>query len=1294
MGNVISGEEEEDDLELDEIEAPEPANEGNEEPTDPDKVEVVVSDGIGGMVTSMLNAPAALGSMLDLSVLKTEAEEPDEEEKSSSLVSTQILRRTSDTTYGPAMQPKSGAVPVGIEITSKGKSTVVYNFAPSNLQKVPETDLNTMYTRYFQKVIQPQDESRQMPEHVALALDEEAQERRAAEIAADERKEKATREKEAQYLKEVLQELFEWLDTKGTGYLDERGLQVGLKMLGLGYKVEYMMSMIDVDNGGKVTLHELAAFATGLRLNPVAPMDTLRKVYTGYKEFDDGDGMLSMAEIRALMQYVDINWTVDTINDYLPMTMADMDLIELFNVVLEKELTDFSGFRVPIRFEIPLRLRWYVDRAKEDTNPNDERGYIHLYFESMPGVFEDRGREEDNGEKWPWGILTLKKAFENVDDDNSGVISALEFRQLLQKFGVELSATQSFELFSLMDSDDGGTVSFLEFISGLALNVFQGTLIEDTITVDNIATISSFLKLADGDELLNIMARAPAPRRPRAPDTTSMPFLERKAAGLIIDIGKKKQAKYEAQRGKHAKDYIRRELGVVVKSKSKGNPHEKAAEEIENDQQFKMAVVQMDIYSTCKSRLIEEIEFWELRSALQRGMKNGLVTFSFDDFFEAVSKVVKRDNFYEWFAHVFDIARALVRQQVKTVSFLELISRMIDTVGSDHTVMDVMQIFKLMDTSQTGLLRSEDINIIFSAINLSSAERHGALERIMRGRNTINWVNFTQAFRQEEDSVRSAYMADMFDLLDYGDTASLDFPAFVVLMKCLGQPYNHFSLQKSLQVVRLSPQKSLQVVDIDDSGLLKKGFLKGLLKGKNMVMLPIDLLWGVKDIFLNLDMRKQGRIKTLDLVYVLAVLADDWNWEGQDVMRLLARSAAKNLAPVAAMPIIALWNLLLARRVMREVRTITVGQFAVIDILHMLLIDDYRSRLALMENEVQQSMSVDEVVREALELGHPSDEKYGIDPLRNLNTFARDFIQLLSMFKGGMTKFICKTVFKAPSGVLPVAHDDIDDDGDEDDAMEGGEGDDALIEEEENDSGDDEEVKSPGDQDDDMDDDEEMEYVIPVKEDAAEREAREMQRQQKLFEDAEERMPRLCSMWMRSGHQLHGLPLNTRKLCINAVACAIVHKTFWHPNLELVLKELIVNFKVSMDEIAHLGDIGVFLAPPTPDNECHISRLDTPCKYLVLRVFALCLMVDSDLDATEIQILQRALKTCKFQVRFRSFQKLHMKLSKLAHSAADFLVLFEGFHEIPDENLVKDEQMTIKDHIVETIKSITNVISL
>ncbi|KAK3257517.1 hypothetical protein CYMTET_33393, partial [Cymbomonas tetramitiformis] len=334
--------------------------------------------------------------------------------------------------------------------------------------------------------------------------------------------------------------------------------------------------------------------------------------------------------------------------------------------------------------------------------------------------------------------------------------------------------------------------------------------------------------------------------------------------------------------------------------------------------------------------------------------------------------------------------------------------------------------------------------------------------------------------------------------------------------------------------------------------------------------------------------------------------------------RLLARSAAKNLAPVAAMPIIALWNLLLARRVMREVRTITVGQFAVIDILHMLLIDDYRSRLALMENEVQQSMSVDE----------------------------------------------------------------------------GGEGDDALIEEEENDSGDDEEVKSPGDQDDDMDDDEEMEYVIPVKEDAAEREAREMQRQQKLFEDAEERMPRLCSMWMRSGHQLHGLPLNTRKLCINAVACAIVHKTFWHPNLELVLKELIVNFKVSMDEIAHLGDIGVFLAPPTPDNECHISRLDTPCKYLVLRVFALCLMVDSDLDATEIQILQRALKTCKFQVRFRSFQKLHMKLSKLAHSAADFLVLFEGFHEIPDENLVKDEQMTIKDHIVETIKSITNVISL
>lgn len=57
----------------------------------------------------------------------------------------------------------------------------------------------------------------------------------------------------------------------------------------------------------------------------------------------------------------------------------------------------------------------------------------------------------------------VKSAFEEFDEDGNGQIDLAEFRELVERLGVELEPAEAEELFDTIDVDETGLIDFAEF---------------------------------------------------------------------------------------------------------------------------------------------------------------------------------------------------------------------------------------------------------------------------------------------------------------------------------------------------------------------------------------------------------------------------------------------------------------------------------------------------------------------------------------------------------------------------------------------------------------------------------------------------------------------------------------------------------------------------------------------------------------------------------------------------------------------------------------------------------------
>jgi hypothetical protein len=189
--------------------------------------------------------------------------------------------------------------------------------------------------------------------------------------------------------------------------------------------------------------------------------------------------------------------------------------------------------------------------------------------------------------------------------------------------------------------------------------------------------------------------------------------------------------------------------------------------------------------------------------------------------------------------------------------------------------------------------------------------------------------------------------------------------------------------------------------------------------------------------------------------------------------------------------------------------------------------------------------------------------------------------------------------------------------------------------------------ESEDDEDDDDDDDD----VKPTKDNAPGLQrmtgfgenAKGTMAQQKRRTPKEIRINRMNGEWQRSKNNVEGLPRITRTACIQAVAVAITLRQELHPNLELILRELMFYLKVNPETIEDISVPDVFLSK-VPKRPYSIGNLDTTSKFLVLRIFALCLLADADLSINESIIMRKLLMAANFKPDVSGFKQVKREI--------------------------------------------------
>mmetsp|Transcript_24774 Transcript_24774/g.84755 ORF Transcript_24774/g.84755 Transcript_24774/m.84755 type:complete len:944 (+) Transcript_24774:189-3020(+) len=135
-------------------------------------------------------------------------------------------------------------------------------------------------------------------------------------------------------------------------------------------------------------------------------------------------------------------------------------------------------------------------------------------------------------------------------------------------------------------------------------------------------------------------------------------------------------------------------------------------------------------------------------------------------------------------------------------------------------------------------------------------------------------------------------------------------------------------------------------------------------------------------------------------------------------------------------------------------------------------------------------------------------------------------------------------------------------------------------------------------------------------------------------------------------------PRAVREACFRAVAVVIVENRERHSNHEIMIKHLMYRFGMDAADAEALeksGEVKIFMDQTLPE-------LRPREQILVLRVFALALIVDGSVGADEKIMLTEALSMCEMTDNLADFREAQKAWGELDMRADHFLTMFEHAH--------------------------------
>eukprot|EP00242_Pyramimonas_sp_CCMP2087_P001019 CAMPEP_0198233618 /NCGR_PEP_ID=MMETSP1445-20131203/116331_1 /TAXON_ID=36898 /ORGANISM="Pyramimonas sp., Strain CCMP2087" /LENGTH=1054 /DNA_ID=CAMNT_0043914317 /DNA_START=361 /DNA_END=3521 /DNA_ORIENTATION=- len=368
--------------------------------------------------------------------------------------------------------------------------------------------------------------------------------------------------------------LFDLLDYVDSSELTFSSFVVFTKLLGLPYHktaLDDMLKDIKADGNCMLSRTQLFSILTG-KQTVTLPMVILWGTRNIFQQLDTGDPRVPALERTVMVQdlvlivqhlYSDWKWPgkdmlAEVSKEFIVARIYQVTLHELLWAIVDKVGTDASITDIQDLFRmIDTDSKGFITRAqvklllkaiqleeyKIDLSVREiMKGNLTIDWVEFARAFR---LQEDQGEYWPWGLLNLKRAFQNVDADGTGSIDTTEFVILLKKFGLPVSNEEGAKYLAVIDTDDSGEVSFIEFLESLAEDKFMGTPLSEALSLENLANLSAFLANQSIEELEKMM------------NVENLPFLEKTAVKVAIaESASKEELRIELGLSKQKTDTV------------------------------------------------------------------------------------------------------------------------------------------------------------------------------------------------------------------------------------------------------------------------------------------------------------------------------------------------------------------------------------------------------------------------------------------------------------------------------------------------------------------------------------------------------------------------------------------------------------------------------------------------------------------------------------------------------------------------------------------------------------------
>jgi len=158
-----------------------------------------------------------------------------------------------------------------------------------------------------------------------------------------------------------------------------------------------------------------------------------------------------------------------------------------------------------------------------------------------------------------------------------------------------------------------------------------------------------------------------------------------------------------------------------------------------------------------------------------------------------------------------------------------------------------------------------------------------------------------------------------------------------------------------------------------------------------------------------------------------------------------------------------------------------------------------------------------------------------------------------------------------------------------------------------------------------------------------------------------------------------------REALVRALAVTIVKRQDRHANLEVMLKHLIHVLNVDVSRIPDIDNVDLWIDQVVP-------KLKIKEQDLLMRVFSLALIADGDIEISEKLLLQRALRSAGMYPKLDGFKKCQEKFSDLTLEASDIIGLYPNSHVFPEDGM--PPALTAKDKVMYYLNLFLSYISM